>query len=89
MSQQTPVTILVHRAFVGPTLYFNFKSLAANREMIRAQAVEFVNTQVGVENVVSIQEHVTSNGPFSVVVYYRQAVWPATSFPAAAEQCRG
>jgi hypothetical protein len=71
MSHENPHLILAHRAFVGPTVYWNFKGLATNREAIRAEAVNWVNTEIGIENVVSIQEHVTGNGPFSVVVYYR------------------
>jgi hypothetical protein len=70
--------VLAHRAFVGPTVYFNFKTLSVNREAIRLQAIEWVNQEVGIENVVSIQEHVTSNGPFSVIVYFRVAAGSAT-----------
>ena len=59
-----------HKTFTGPKLYWNFKSLNENRERYRQQAEVFVN-EIGVENVISIAEHVTSNGPFSVVVWYK------------------
>ena len=62
--------IIRHKKFVGPKMYWNFQGLDANREKYRQQAEAFVN-EIGVENVVSIAEHVTSNGPFSVVVWYK------------------
>jgi hypothetical protein len=62
--------VMQHRAFVGPTLYFNFRGLRANRETIREQAEAFIN-EIGAENVVSVAEHAMDWGPFSVVVWYR------------------
>ncbi len=59
-----------HKTFVGPTMYWNFKSLNSNREKFRAQAEAFMD-EIGAENVITIAEHVTSNGPFSVVVWYK------------------
>jgi hypothetical protein len=60
-----------HKAFVGPTFYWNFRSLNANREVIREQAEAFINL-IGAENVVSVAEHAMSIGPFSVAVWYRE-----------------
>ena len=40
-----------------------------NREKIREQAETFIN-QIGVDNVVSITEHASTFGPFSVVVWW-------------------
>ncbi len=62
--------VMRHKSFVSPTTYWNFRSLNENRENIRAQAEDFINT-IGVENVVSVAEHAMSTGPFSVVVWYR------------------
>ena len=70
MASATGTKVLRHRTFVGPTVYWNFKSLNANRERTRAQAEAFA-AEVGVENVVSVAEHAMSFGPFSVVVWYR------------------
>jgi len=65
-----PKSLMRHKAFVGPTFYFNFRGLNANREKIREQAEDFIN-EIGSENVVSVTEHAMSWGPFSVVVWYR------------------
>src|SRR6516165_10595834 len=62
--------IMRHKAFVGPTAYWNFRSLNDNRELIREQAETFIN-MIGAENVVSVVEHPTNLGPFTVVVWYR------------------
>jgi hypothetical protein len=40
-----------------------------NRERIRQRAEAFIN-EIGVENVVSIAEHATTFGPFSVAVWW-------------------
>jgi hypothetical protein len=61
--------ILRHKTFVGPSVYTQGPN-AANEEAIRAAAEEFVN-DIGIENTVSIAEHVTTLGPFVVVVWYR------------------
>ena len=61
---------LRHRTFVGPTVYFQGGGVIANRETIRGIAEEFANS-VGDENIVSIAEHVTTFGPFTIVVWYR------------------
>ncbi len=52
--------VMRHKSFVGPTTYWNFRSLDENRENIRAQAEDFINT-IGVENVVSVAEHAMSD----------------------------
>jgi hypothetical protein len=44
-----------------------------NREKIRERAEAFIN-EIGVENVVSIAEHGSLFRPFSVVVWYKEAV---------------
>ena len=41
------------------------------RDDIRRQAQEFVNSEIGANNVVSIVEHAGSFQAFSVVVWYR------------------
>jgi hypothetical protein len=58
-----------HKTFVGPIMYW-WGSLNSNREKYRKQAEDFING-IGVENVLSVTEHATSRGPFSVVVWYR------------------
>jgi hypothetical protein len=63
---------LRHKTFVGPTVYTQGATLNENREAIRARAEAFVNS-VGVANVVSVCEHAMTFGPFSVVVWYRDA----------------
>jgi hypothetical protein len=46
---------------------------ARNRKAIRQRAEAFIN-EIGLENVVSITEHASTIGPFSVVVWwYREA----------------
>jgi len=64
---------LRHKTFVGPTFYTHGATLNENRETIRAEAEEFVN-RIGLDRVVSVNEHAMSWGPFSVVVWYREAV---------------
>jgi hypothetical protein len=64
--------LMRHKAFVGPTMYWNARPLNENRERIRDQAEAFIN-EIGAENVVSVTEHAMTMGPFSVVVWYRAA----------------
>jgi len=65
-----PYVIMCHKTFVGPTMYWNFRSLNENREVIREEAEAFIN-MIGAEKVVSVTEHAMSSGPFTVVVWYR------------------
>jgi hypothetical protein len=44
-----------------------------NREKIRQQVDAFIN-EIGVENVVSVSEHASTLGPFSVVVWWYREV---------------
>ena len=79
--ESTPLTgksVLRHRSFVGPTVYWNRLPLNTNREIVRAQAEAFVS-EIGVDNVVSVAEHAMSFGPFSVVVWYRAGARRLTS----------
>jgi hypothetical protein len=62
--------LLLHRTFVGPTVYFQGGGVVGNRETIREIAEQFANS-IGAENVVSIVEQVTTFGPFAIVVWYR------------------
>lgn len=62
--------VMRHKAFVGPIIYWNARSLIENRERIREQAQAFIN-DIGAERVVSVTEHAMTFGPFSVVVWYR------------------
>jgi len=64
------MVVMRHKAFVGPTFYWNFRPLNANREKIRDLAEAFIN-EIGAANVTSVAEHAMSFGPFSVVVWYR------------------
>ena len=41
------------------------------REGLRAEVEEFINTEVGAQNVVSISESETTIGPFTITVWYR------------------
>jgi hypothetical protein len=77
-----------HKAFVGPTFYFNSRGLNANREGIRAQAEAFMN-EVGAENIVSVAEHAMTFGPFSVVVWYQVDQGEARAAADAAIQTVG
>jgi hypothetical protein len=44
-----------------------------NRQKIRERVEEFIN-EIGVENVVSVSEHASTLGPFSVVVWWYREV---------------
>jgi len=44
-----------------------------NREKIRQRVEAFIN-EIGVENVVSVSEHASTLGPFSVVVWWYREV---------------
>jgi len=59
-----------YKSFVGPTVYWSFRSLNASREKVRQQAQDFING-IGVDQVVSVTEHAMTMGPFSVVIWYR------------------
>ena len=48
------------------------KGLLKSRMQIRKEAEDFINTSVGVENVISIQETVTNTGPYSVIVWFKE-----------------
>jgi hypothetical protein len=61
---------LLHRTFVGPTVYFQGGGVIGNRETIREIAEQFA-ASIGAENVVSVVEEVTTFGPFTIVVWYR------------------
>jgi hypothetical protein len=58
------------------------------REKIRQEAEAFINEEVGEENLVSVCEHVTFNGPFSVVVWYRARRSSASAKPDAPNNAR-
>ena len=62
-----------HKQFLGKTFYFSPKatSLDELREKVRQQAEDFINMEIGVDNVISVSEHAMSLGPFTVVVWYR------------------
>jgi hypothetical protein len=67
-----------HSTFVESTVYpiWSWNATARRerkRESIRQRAEEFIN-EIGVDKVVSVTEHAPSFGPFSVVVWYREAV---------------
>jgi hypothetical protein len=57
-----------HRAFAHKSTFWGL-TIGHSRERLRAQAEEFINAQVGAENVVSIVEH---ESPPDVVVWYRE-----------------
>ena len=59
------------KVFVGPTMYWGFKGLNHYRDKVRDAAEAFINDDIGLERVISVSEHVTSNGPFSVSVWFR------------------
>jgi hypothetical protein len=61
------------KVFVGPTLYWGFRCLNFYRDRIRDEAEAFINREIGLERLISVNEHVTGNGPFSVVIWYRAA----------------
>ena len=63
-----------HKAFVESVVYpiWSWGARARrerNRERVRQQAETFMN-EIGVENVVSITEHASTFGPFSIVVWW-------------------
>ena len=60
------------RVFHNKSWYWNVTGLLASRVQIRKEAEEFINTAVGAENVISIQETVTSSGPYSVIVWFKE-----------------
>jgi len=57
-----------HRTFTHKSS-FRGLTMSGARETLREQAEEFINTQVGADNIVSIVEH---DSPPSVVVWYRE-----------------
>lgn len=59
------------REFTAQGFSFHF-STTAYRNEIRARVQTVIANQIGVENVVSITEHVEALGTFSVVVWYRK-----------------
>ena len=70
--------LIRHNVFTESTVYpiwsWNAHSRRERkRESIRQRAEEFIN-DIGADNVVSVTEHATSLGPFSVVVWYRETV---------------
>jgi len=62
--------VMRHRAFVGPTIYFGFKPINFYRERLREQAEQFINDDLGAENVISVTEHGIPSGPFTITVWY-------------------
>src|SRR5687768_2459468 len=65
------MAVIRRKVFVGPTFYFGLRSMNYYRDRLRDVAEAFVNDVIGIERVVSISEHVTGNGPFSVSVWFR------------------
>jgi hypothetical protein len=59
-----------HRAFGGRAISFALTQ-ESYRDDVRHEAQEFINSQVGADNVVSIVEHAGSFQAFSVVVWFR------------------
>ena len=57
-----------HRAFAHATSFWGV-TLTRGRDSLRKQAEEFINTQVGADNVIAIVEQ---ESPPTVVVWYRE-----------------
>ena len=70
-----------HTVFAESTTYSIWSILASNlaarrerdRERIRQRAQAFIN-EIGVASVVSVSEHASTLGPFSVVVWWYREV---------------
>lgn len=71
--------ILQHSVFAEPTgfpflaIFSSSFSVQRERERgkIRQRAEAFIN-EIGVENVVSVSEHASTLGPFSIVVWWKR-----------------
>ena len=62
--------MIIHKTFSGPTVG---SQASAKREKIRGDAEKFIADEINEEDIVSITETaVTSNGFFSVTVWYRK-----------------
>jgi hypothetical protein len=59
-----------HRTFGGRAMSFALTQ-QAYRDDVRREAQDFVNSEIGADNVISIIEHAGSFQVFSVVVWYR------------------
>lgn len=59
------------RTYVGPTVIWAFGRLGKHRDRIRAEAMWFANRELDPDRVISVNETVGANGPFSVTVWYR------------------
>jgi hypothetical protein len=58
---------------LGSIFSWNVPVRERNRERIRQRVEAFIN-EIGVENVVSLSEHASTLGPFSVVVWWYREV---------------
>jgi hypothetical protein len=58
---------------LGSIFSWNAPFREGNRERIRQRAEALIN-EIGVENVVSVTEHASTLGPFSVVVWWYREV---------------
>jgi hypothetical protein len=64
---------------IGLVFSSNFAQRERNRERIRQRVESFIN-EIGVESVLSITEHASTLGPFSVVVWWYREL-PDTETP--------
>lgn len=59
------------KTFVGPTFYLGFRSVNYYRDRLLDAAEHFINENLALEQVISICETVTGNGPYSIAIWYR------------------
>ena len=76
---------ITYRVFTGTRGFFwTQRALLAHRDRVRRQAADFINQEVGPENVVSVAEPASPGAwPFGVTVWYREADSSARYVPPA------
>ena len=65
--------MIIHKTFTDQTTSWTGKDTLNKRENIRKEAEEFIANEINEEDVVNVTETaMTSNGLFSVTIWYRK-----------------